>query len=102
LALLAVAAYTTDAFAADPPAGVQPPPSKEVREKMATLHEQMAACLRSDKPLAACRAEMMKNCHNTIGTQGCPMMDMTEMGNGKMGMHGGTMQASSASSSAKP
>jgi len=37
-------------LAADSPAA-QSPPSKEMREKMATLHEQMAACLRSDKPI---------------------------------------------------
>jgi hypothetical protein len=57
-----------------------PPPSatatKETREKMAVLHEQMAACLRSDKPLADCHAEMMKSCKESMGGQGCPMMGM--------------------------
>ncbi len=40
-----------NSFAADtaPPAGI---PTREIREKMATLHEQMAACLRSERPLA--------------------------------------------------
>lgn len=50
--------------------------SKETRQKMADLHEQMAACLRSDKPLAECRAEMMKGCHDSLGAQSCPMMGM--------------------------
>lgn len=102
LPLLAIAAMTA-AFAADPPAAAQQPaPSKEMREKMATLHEQMAACLRSDKPFAECRAEMMKNCQSTMGAKGCPMMDMMGMGKGGMGMHGGMMQDPSTSSSPKP
>jgi hypothetical protein len=49
-------------------------PSKEMREKMATVHEQMAACLRSDKSIDDCRTAMMKSCHETIGPQGCQMM----------------------------
>ncbi len=64
-------------WAADPPPSSstpQAPPSKETREKMATLHEQMAACLRSDKSINDCRSEMMKSCRETIGTQGCQMM----------------------------
>lgn len=104
LALLANAG-TTAAFAADLPAGAQQPaPSKEMREKVATLHEQMAACLRSEKPFAECRAQMMKSCQSTMGTQGCPMMGM--MGRGQsgsgMGMHGRMMPDQSTSSSAKP
>ncbi|MGB8692642.1 MAG: hypothetical protein WCD08_03960 [Steroidobacteraceae bacterium] len=38
----------------------RPPPSKEMRAKMASAHEQMAACLRSDRPMAECHDEMMK------------------------------------------
>jgi hypothetical protein len=64
------------ALAGDAPPSMQLGPSKEIREKMATLHEQMAACLRSDKPVADCHAEMMKNCQETLGTQQCPMMGM--------------------------
>jgi hypothetical protein len=48
-------------------------PSKEMREKMATLHEQMAACLRSDKSTTQCRTEMMTNCQDVMGKDGCPM-----------------------------
>jgi hypothetical protein len=67
------------AWASDPPpqgSGSQAVPSKEVREKMATLHEQMAACLRSDKSFAECRTEMMQSCQGTVGAQGCRMMGM--------------------------
>ena len=49
-------------------------PSKETREKMATFHEGMAACLRSDTPIAECRSEMMKNFRDLGGESGCPMM----------------------------
>jgi hypothetical protein len=61
---------------ANPPAAAQSPPSKEMREKMATLHEQMAACLRSDKSMTECRTEMMKDCQDVVGKDGCPMMGM--------------------------
>ncbi len=58
------------------------PPTKEQREKMAQLHEKMAACLRTDKPVHECHEEMMKACQEQMGQDGCPMM------NGK-GMHHG-------------
>jgi hypothetical protein len=70
------------AFAADPPAADHGTPSKEMREKMASLHEQMAACLRSDKPIADCRSQMMKSCEDTMGEKGCPMMGHGMMGSG--------------------
>jgi hypothetical protein len=59
-------------------------PSKQQREQMAVLHEKIAACLRSDKDIAACRDEMRSKCQEMMGEQGCPMMGM--------GMHEGTMQ----------
>jgi hypothetical protein len=90
---------TTVAFTADPlPTAQAPIPSKEMRVKMATLHEQMAVCLRSDKPFAECRTQMMQSCQSTIGAQGCPIMGM---GSGPMGMHGGMMQGQSSSSDSK-
>ena len=84
------------ALAADTPSS-QMAPSKEMREKMATMHEQMAACLRSDKPFAECRQEMMKSCQDTMGSHGCSMM----MGMGGIGSTGhmgnmGTPPATSA------
>jgi len=48
-------------------------PSKEVREHMAGLHEQMAACLRSDKSVKDCHTEMMRGCKQ-LGKHSCPMM----------------------------
>ena|SRR6266581_737063 len=79
------------ALAADPPTASQAAPSKEMREKMATLHEQMAACLRSDKPIADCHSQMMKSCQDTMGKQGCTMMGHGMMGSGP-GRHDHTMQ----------
>jgi hypothetical protein len=70
------------ALAADPPTTNPPAPSKEMREKMAGLHEQMATCLRSDKPISECRSQMMKSCQEMMGDQGCPMMGHGMMGNG--------------------
>jgi hypothetical protein len=69
-------------------------PSKETREKMATFHERIASCLRSDKPIAECRAEMMKNFGRIPGETGCPMMGS--------GMHGPMMQDESAPSRTAP
>lgn len=66
----------TVALAATEPAPAPATVTKETREKMAVLHEQMATCLRSDKSLADCRAEMMKGCKESMGDQGCPMMGM--------------------------
>jgi hypothetical protein len=90
------------AWAADPaptaasktPSSAQKaPPSKEARAQMAALHEQMAACLRSDKSITDCRTEVMKSCRDTMGTQGCPYMGMGQRGMGMgSGMGGGMMQ----------
>jgi hypothetical protein len=50
----------------------EPGPSKEAREKMALMHEKMAACLRSEKSLAECSTEMLKNCRDIMGPENCP------------------------------
>ena len=64
------------ALAADnAPAGATEP-SKEMRAQMATVHEQMAACLRSDKSFHDCRSEMMNGCQQLMGKPGCHMMGM--------------------------
>lgn len=66
--------------------------SKETREKMALVHEKMAACLRSDKPMTDCRGEMRKNCQEFMGKDGCPMMgQMGDMMGGKGMMDNGGM-----------
>jgi len=80
VAVLIVSTVATAALAANPPATTSTGPSKETREKMAVLHEQMAACLRSDKSISDCRDEMRKNCQTTVGAQGCPMMGMDHHG----------------------
>jgi hypothetical protein len=81
---------------ADTPPPVHRELSKETREKMAALHEQMAACLRSDKSLAECHSMMIQGCHEQLGSDGCPTM--TGMGNGTDTRH--RMQP--MGSSAKP
>jgi hypothetical protein len=80
LLLCAVAVTSADT----PPPG-QPELSKETREKMAALHEQMAACLRSDKPVSECHSTMIKSCQEQLGSDGCPMM--TGMAHGSDGRH---------------
>lgn len=65
---------TAMALAAEP-ATSPTVPSKEMREKMATAHANMAACLRSDKPFADCQQQMHRHCAE-MGEQGCPMMGM--------------------------
>ncbi|MCM2278080.1 MAG: PepSY domain-containing protein [Oligoflexia bacterium] len=65
------------------------------RGKMATLHENLATCLRSNRPLNECRTEMRRNCQEMMGKAGCPMamgMGMMDKRHGDMGgMMGGEM-----------
>jgi hypothetical protein len=49
------------------------PPSKQDREQMAKLHEQMAACLRSDKTMKECHEAARKACEESMGDH-CQMM----------------------------
>ena len=47
------------------------------------MREEMAACLRSDKPIADCRNEAMKyhqQMMGLMGKDGCPMMDSKQSG----------------------
>jgi ribosomal protein L4 len=61
-AAVALLASSAALFASDAPKVDAPKMevSKEAREKMASAHEQMAACLRSAKSLDDCHHEMMK------------------------------------------
>lgn len=52
---------------------------QQSREQMARAHEKMAACLRSERPLAECRVEMMHSCKAMKEKQGCGMK-MTDHG----------------------
>ena len=47
-------------LATEPTHDTRPPPTKEMREKMADAHEKIAACLRSDRPIDECHDEMKK------------------------------------------
>jgi len=46
----------------------------ERRQNMASMHEKMAECLRSEKPMNECQTEMNKLCQEMMGKDGCPMM----------------------------
>ena len=74
-AIVVAALFAIDgsALAAQEPTAPAPQPSKESREQMARVHEQMAACLRSDKAFTECRAQMQSACHSAMGPH-CPMM----------------------------
>lgn len=48
--------------------------TKEQRQEMATHHEKMALCLRSDRTMADCHKEMRAACDEKMGMGGCPMM----------------------------
>ena len=61
-------------LAADPAKAPPPAPTAEQRQKMAEVHQKMADCLRSDRPIAECRSEMATACHDMMGAGGCPMM----------------------------
>jgi len=82
------------AFAAEPEKPSDPSP--QARQQMAAVHQKMAECLRSERPIAACRAEMMKSRHEMMGDLGCPMMGSTGGGMGPGMMGGGMMQGGPA------
>lgn len=91
--VIALAIYCATATAAEPPAA-PPEPSKEMRAKMASAHEQMATCLRSEKSMAQCHKEIMKSHHELMGEHGCPMMEM--------GMHPSSMKDANSSTPKDP
>jgi hypothetical protein len=62
-----------ESLALDPPIQA---PNKRVRERMALVHEKMAACLRSEKPYSKCQGELQKDCMEMMGESGCPMMGL--------------------------
>jgi len=89
LALSLFGCFATTAFAQGAKASKGPDMTAEQRQKMADAHEKMAACLRSDRPIADCHDELMKSCQAAMGSDACPMMG------GKMGgmkHHGKMMQ----------
>jgi hypothetical protein len=42
--------------------------------EMAEVHQRMAVCLKSDRPMTECRADVRKNCRDLMGTDHCPIM----------------------------
>ncbi|HEY6645071.1 hypothetical protein [Povalibacter sp.] len=76
LTAMALLSGTAMTLAAEP-ATAPPAPSKEMRAEMATIHENMAACLRSDKAFSACQQQMHQSCAQVMGEKGCPMMGMS-------------------------
>jgi len=69
-------------------------PSPEMRKKMAEVHQRMVVCLKSDKPMTECRADMLKTCQDLMGKDSCTSTMMGSWGGG-MGpgmMGGGIMQ----------
>jgi hypothetical protein len=74
--------------AAEPPSTAATGPSKEAREKMAAFHEKLAACLRSDKPIAECHKEAMQHHQDMMGMmgkEGCTMTDVDHTMPGQSG-----------------
>ncbi|OFZ19423.1 MAG: hypothetical protein A2X94_13880 [Bdellovibrionales bacterium GWB1_55_8] len=67
-------------------------PTTQQRKEMASLHEKMAACLRSDKTMTECRTEMQKQCQTAKDKNACSMAGMGRMGpmmGGQMDPHRG-------------
>ena len=84
------------AFAADPETAAPSSPSPEVRQQMAAVHQKMAECLRSDRSIADCQAEMINRCRAMMGAGGCPMMGPMGVGMGPGMMGRGMMGGGSA------
>ncbi|MBY0314577.1 MAG: hypothetical protein K2Q26_03595 [Bdellovibrionales bacterium] len=68
---------------------LEAPMTSEQRQKMAEMHDKMATCLRSEKPMSDCKTEMMQNCKAMMGKGECPMTG--HMGQGMMMDHGKMM-----------
>jgi hypothetical protein len=51
-----------------------PEMSATQRQEMATAHEKMASCLRSERAIKDCHKEMMAACKDSMGNNSCPMM----------------------------
>jgi hypothetical protein len=69
-----------------------PDPGPEARKQMAAVHQRMADCLRSDRPMAECRSEMMTSCRSMMDESDCPMMGSRRQGMGPGGMGPGMMR----------
>src|SRR5262249_18268727 len=70
-ALLLLSSVPATRAPADTPSPADRELSPDTREKIAQLHEQMAACLRSGQSLDECHSQMMKSCEEQLGSDGC-------------------------------
>ncbi|MCX6129827.1 MAG: hypothetical protein NTX25_12305 [Proteobacteria bacterium] len=90
LILLASYLFSFSILAAEKPSAPKPNKVKsaelsaEQRENMAKHHEQMAACLRSDKPIDVCHEEHRKACGADKGCLGMGHNMGHDMGPGMM------------------
>ncbi|MBC7540359.1 MAG: hypothetical protein H7281_16165 [Bacteriovorax sp.] len=86
--IMILMAFATNSFGADKKKMKMMSMTPEQRQSMATVHEKMAACLRSDKAIEDCHKDMMQSCKDMMGADGCPMMDhkgkMHDMDKGMM------------------
>lgn len=71
-AMITMALLSTNSFAEDKNKAMAMTP--EQRQSMATAHDKMATCLRSEKTVEDCRKEMMESCEENMGKDGCYMM----------------------------
>ncbi len=101
LTIATVMLASGSALAAEPAQPAAADPSPEMRHKMAEVHQKMAECLLSEKPIAECRSEMQTSCQATMGKGGCPMMG-GGMGAGMMMHEKGTGMMQGAPSQAPP
>jgi hypothetical protein len=86
LSMVGLLSGTAFAQATKPVTPSAPAMTTEQRQQMAAVHEKAAACLRSDRPVSECHAEMMKGCQAAMGSGMCPMMGgmMGQMQHGQM------------------
>lgn len=76
-------------------------PTAEQRSQMAVMHESMAKCLRTNKSMAECRDEMMKNCPMGENCPGMGMWGKTESWGKKRAMRPGEKVESKTESETK-
>ena len=81
LTLIALLLATSSLYAAPKQSTKMMPmePTPEQRVNMATVHENMAACLKSDKTIETCHSEMKSSCKSMMGDDGCKMMKYDKM-----------------------
>ncbi len=48
--------------------------TRSQREEMAAMHDKVSSCLRSNKSMQECHAEMKSSCHQMMNQGQCPMM----------------------------